>query len=246
MRRLHMLHSPSVRTLAPVLAAAGTLLLAAGCHDGPMYAIKQVNPFFTSQWAAQEKLGTTDHKRAETLRQLVDDMPSMEASEQKRWVPHLQQLLEFDESPHMRALAVQAAARAEGTASLEVVRLGLDDDDSKVRMTAARALGERSEPEAMRMLVGTVNSEANKDVRLAAIKSLGNHQGVPVKDALKLALQEPDLAYRHASIASLRQITGQDAGDNAEAWIAMLEHGPSEGEVEESPSSWGARLKSFF
>jgi hypothetical protein len=212
-----------------------------------MYALKHVNPVFTYQWAAHERLGPTDHKRAEALRQLVAEMPDMQAAEQQRWIPHLEQLMEFDESPHMRALAVQAAGGAKGADSLGVVRRGMEDDDAKVRMVAAKVLGDRAEPEAMRMLVETVNGEANKDVRLAAIKSLGNHRGEPVTDALKLALREPDLAYRHQSIASLRKVTGRDAGDNPEAWVAMLEHGPSEGEMEDdSSSSWSGRLRSFF
>ncbi|XZE56413.1 HEAT repeat domain-containing protein [Planctomycetaceae bacterium SH139] len=226
---------------------ACSLLIAAGCHDGPMYALKQANPFFSMhQWPAAERLGPTDHQRAEELRTLVDRVEDMPPREQQRWMAELAKLMEHDDSPHMRGLAAQAAGKAQVSEALPIIRTALDDDDFKVRMIAARALETRREPAATEMLVAAVNSEANKDVRLAAIKSLGNHRGEPVTDALKLALQEPELAYRHTSIASLRQITGKDAGDSPEAWVAMLETGSTDAETEQQPTGWGARLRSLF
>lgn len=234
-------------TIGPRWAVLLILASASGCQDGPMFALKQANPYYRSyEWAADEAIGPTDATREAELRQLGRSIASMKSDEQRRWVGDLAKIMEHDPSPHMRCQAVHAAALATVPEAMAVLRTGIEDDHVKVRIASCDALGARQDPEATRLLAESVNSETSKDVRLAAIKSLGSHEGPQATDALKLALQEPELAYQHASIASLRQITGRDAGDQPEAWIAMLESpAGSEGEANRSPS-WSERLGSFF
>jgi len=226
-----------------VVVAYGLLALfvfLAGCHDGPMYAIKRANPVYSlGQWKADERLGPTDATRAEELKTLLAQIDSMSPAEQERWLGELDKIMEHDNSAYMRGLAIRAAGRAGVAESISVIEKGLEDDDFKVRMVAASALAGRQEPRAVELLAKTVNSESNKDVRLAAIKSLGTHRGQTVTETLKLALQEPELAYRYAAIASLKDVTGKDLGNESAVWVAMLEGESSEAESEEQQQSKG-------
>lgn len=234
---------------APSLAGFGLLVIvvaSAGCHDGPMYALKQANPMYSvGQWGADERLGPTDAERAKELQSLMAQIDSMPPEQQGRWVGELAKVMEHDGSPYMRSLAVRAAGRSTVEEALTVIETGLDDDDFKVRMCAASALSGRQEPRAVDLLAETVNSDANKDVRLAAIKSLGTQSGSKVTDALKLALKEPELAYQYAAIASLKNVTGKDVGDQPKAWIAMLES-EGTGGVSDQPSGSNRNLTDLF
>lgn len=235
----------TVRSAAAVLLV---LVCAAGCHDGPMFALKRINPYYTQyQWAADEALGPSDATRQAELDRVVDSIGSMNAAEQRRWVGELAKLVEHDASAHMRGQAVRAAGRSTVPEALTVIEAGMQDDHFKVRMIACTALASRADAEATRLLAESVSSETHKDVRLAAIKSLGAHRGPQATDALKLALQEPDLAYRHASIASLRQVTGRDVGSEPEAWLALLESPQrTDGGEPTRTATWRERLGSFF
>ncbi|WP_144059493.1 HEAT repeat domain-containing protein [Rhodopirellula sallentina] len=211
-----------------------------GCKDGPMYALKHANPYFTMrQWAEDEKIGITDHQRREELQQLAESMPTLSPERQQYWSPHLKQIFENDESPEMRRLAVLAAGKSSDASVLGLIEEGLNDDVIKVRMEACRALGNRSEDDAARLLASTIGSSQDKDVRHAAIAALANHPGQIAADSLKLALQDRDPATQNLVIGSLRQSTGKDFGNNPETWIAALEGK----EVEEKPSGG---FRSFF
>ncbi|WP_164102503.1 HEAT repeat domain-containing protein [Candidatus Laterigemmans baculatus] len=234
-------------TIGPSWVLMLIVAAASGCQDGPMFAIKKANPYYSSyEWAADEAIGPTDATREAELRELAGAIDDMSPAEQRRWLEHLANILQYDPSPHMRCQAVHAAALATVPEAISVLETGTQDDHAKVRIASCDALALRTETEATRLLAESVNSETNKDVRLAAIKSLGSHQGSQATDALKLALQEPELAYQHASIASLRQITGRDVGNEPEAWVAMLESPEgNSGDANRSPS-WSERLGSFF
>lgn len=219
----------------------------AGCHDGPMYALKQVNPYFTmKEWAEDERLGPTDATRAEELKRVVAGMSRWSEADQRRWLVELERIMEHDQSPFMRGLAVQAAASSRVSEATKLLERGVRDDDFKVRMITAKALGNRpQDPEATRLLAEVVNTETNKDVRLAAIKSLGRHSGPIATEALKSAVQETELAYQHAAASSLRAITGQQYGDEPEAWVAYLENQPV-ADTTSGNSSWTDRVRGWF
>ena len=233
--------------LSLVLGLSVSLLGVSGCHDGPMFALKQANPFYSmGQWKADQRLGPTDAKRAAELRKLVASIGSMSPEDQQTWVDQMAKIMEYDQSPYMRELAVRAAARANSPNAIAVIETGLDDDEFKIRMVAADSLAKRPEPKAVELLAKTVSSESNKDVRLAAIKSLGTHQGQQATDALKLALEEPDLAYRYATIASLRSVTGKDAGNEPAAWVAMLDSDANAGNGSTDDKSDSTNLLNKF
>lgn len=212
------------RAFLVALIAGGTTGAMSGCKDGPMYALKSMNPYYTmSQWARDKEIGVTDHQRRRELESLTKTMANLPVERQAYWSQHLEQIYANDESAEMRRLAVVAAGKSSDPAMLKLVEKGLSDDVIKVRMEACRALGNRREDEATRLLAETIGKSQNKDVRHAAINALAEHPGQVATNSLKLALEDRDPATQSLVISALRQNTGKDFGNDPETWIAGLD-----------------------
>jgi hypothetical protein len=214
----------SVRQWMPVLGTAMGILLLAGCHDGPMYAIKAANPFFSyKQWKDDEAYGPTDHVRRQELTKLAGMIDSLPPDRQAYWMDHLRSVMEHDESPEMRRLAVVAAGKCAGQDAFGLVSQGLKDDSLKVRLAACEMLGNRNDEATTRLLAEVAGSTSDLDVRNAAYAALGKHRSKVAVDALKVALTSRDPATRSLAVESLRGSTGRNYGDDPQAWIAALD-----------------------
>ncbi len=237
--------SSDLRRFSPffTVALAITAVGLTGCQDGPMYALKTVNPYYVlNEWKADEAYGVTDHQRMSQLADLADSIHEMSAEEQKTWFEHLKNIGETDPSPEMRRLVVRAARNLDGTMAMPLIETGLDDDSMKVRMEACRSLGVRGGDQEARLLAATLGTETNLDVKQAAIRALGEHQNATAIDSLRVALNDRNPATRTLAVESLRGSTGKDYGDDPEVWIAALEGKPTE----ETPTRFADRLRSFF
>ena len=210
-------------TRLPALAAI-LLCCVCGCQDGPLYALKRANPYFTMrEWKADRDIGVTDHERREQLHSLAGKIASMDGKDQQFWGTHLGRIVSNDPSPEMRRLAVLAASRTKTTNALEIIKKGLDDDSIKVQMEACHALGVRSEPEAAQLLAAKIGSTSELDVKHAAIAAIGKHPGdIPV-GSLKIVLKDQNPATLNLAINSLKGVTGQDYGNDPKTWIAALD-----------------------
>ena len=219
------------------------LILTCGCHDGPMYGLKTLNPYFSmKQWKEDEKYGVTDFTRRQELTKLVAALPDLPMERQAFWLRNLQQIMEHDESPEMRRLAVMAAGQLTLPDADEIVREGMKDENNKVRMACCQVLGNRSDTEATRMLAEVAGSTSNQDVRRSALAALGKHQGPVATDALRIALDDRDPATRGIVMKSLRSNVGKNYGNDPEVWIAALEGKPSEVQ----PASFTERVKDLI
>jgi HEAT repeat protein len=227
------------------LAMTAACVGASGCHDGPMYAMKQANPFFSmKQWKEDEEIGVTDHVRRQELAKLVDTIATLPPERQKFWGNQLQQILEHDTSGEMRRLAIASAAGLrDSEQSMDLIRTGLKDSVSKVRMESCRSLGKLSGEDASRTLVAVVGTDTDLDVRQAAVAALGNHKGSISTDTLRRTLEDRDPATRKLAISSLRQVTGRDYGEDPANWIAALDNKMQDAS---QPKSSIARLPEIF
>lgn len=207
---------------------AACVAASSGCQDGPLYGLKTINPYYTlNTWRADEKIGVTDHTRRSQLEQLAKTIGGMTPEKQTMWSSHLQSIFENDSSPEMRRLTMVAAGRLTDSArATEIIDLGLGDPVAKVRMEACRALGNRDGDDSTRMLVATLSTDANIDVRQSAIAALAKHPGSIATDSLRRVLEDQNPATRSLAIGSLKQVTGQDLGNDPATWIAMLDDAP--------------------
>ncbi|MCO8125081.1 HEAT repeat domain-containing protein [Stieleria sp. TO1_6] len=213
-----------IPAFAKGIVALSLFVSAGGCHDGPLYAMKKVNPYFVmKEWKNDRALGVTDHQRREELMSLADQIGSMPAKQQLFWTNHLQRIMDNDPSAEMRRLAVVAAGKCKAPGSMELVEQGLDDENLKVQMEACRALGKRREPEAAQMLASTLGTTTELDVKNAAISALGKHKGTIPVDSLRLVLDEQDPATIDLAMNSLRGVMGKDYGNDPQKWIAAID-----------------------
>jgi HEAT repeats len=190
--------------LCLVMVACCTCL---GCHDGPLYALKVANPYYSmNEWKKDEAIGVTDHERRTQLAVLADTIGTMPTNKQTFWSGHLEKLIENDESPEMRRLAVKAAGQLKIPVAANLIEKGLDDDSSKVRMEACNALAGRKGDESIRSLAAVAGTETDEDVRNAAIAALGKHRGPLATDALKVALSDRNPATRDLDGKPTRQV----------------------------------------
>ncbi len=236
-------YHPSSRVLACHVAWAMLLLIVSGCHDGPLYGMKVVNPYYSQkQWKEDEKYGMTDHTRRKEMGKLVTSMPRLPKARQAYWLKNLELIMEKDQSPEMRRIAVMAAGQLNDATADEIVRKGLKDESVKVRMACCETLANRRDAEATRMLAETAGSTTDQDVRKAALAALGKHKGPVAVDALKIALEDRDPSTRSLAMGSLRKTTGKNYGDDPQVWIAALDGKPAK----EKPLRFAERLDSLI
>lgn len=216
--------------IATILCSATALCVTAstGCHDGPLYGLKMINPYYSlNKWRQDESIGVTDHTRHRQLQQLARSIGTMPAEKQTMWSAHLKGIYENDPSAEMRRLTMVAAGRlTDQTVAADLINDGLGDKVAKVRMEACRALGGLDGDDAARMLVATINTDTDLDVRQSAIAALSGHPGSIATGSLRRVLDEQDPATRLVAMSSLKKVTGRDLGDDASAWIAMLDDAP--------------------
>ena len=110
---------------------------------------------------------------------------------------------------------------------MAMIERGLDDGSLKVRMEACQALGRRPGDDAARMLVATIGTDTDLDVKHAAMEALARHDSPISRDALKLALADRNPATRSLAMESLRDVTGENYGDDPQVWIAALNGEPT-------------------
>lgn len=221
----------NVSQLVAIVFGAVVISVSSGCQDGPLYALKVANPFYSmGEWKNDEAIGVTDHERRKQLAVLADTIHKMPQEKQQFWSGHLSNMIENDASPEMRRLAVRAAGRLNGPSAMAMIDKGLDDDSIKVRMEACQALGRRTDDQSSRLLAATVGTETNVDVRHAALVALAGQKNQVAVDSLKIALSDRDPATRHLAVKSLKGATGKDFGDDPTVWIANLESAPSAGD----------------
>jgi HEAT repeat protein len=193
------------------------------------------------EWKKDEELGITDHVRRVELTKLANNMSSLPRDRQEYWFDHLRNVMEHDQNPEMRRLAVIAAGGSVVPQSSELLREGIKDSSLKVRLAACEMLGRRDDPESTRLLADTAGGTTDLDVRNAAYAALGKHKSKVAVDTLRLALDDRDPATRSLAVESLRGSTGKNYGDDPQAWIAALDGQ----DVPEQPTQLAERLKSL-
>ena len=126
------------------------------------------------------------------------------------------------------------------------IKLPQTPDTSKfVRVDCAKALGGFSEPEAVVPLVHSLGLDTDLDVRIECARALRHHRRGEAARGPLIGLADRDLAVRTTSSESLRFMTREDFGPDAEAWGTFLRDSESplaayghEPKVKRSSAAW--------
>lgn len=214
---------PSLRELCRCGCLIALALTAAGCADGPFYALKRVNPFFQREFAKDRALGPTFDDRLQELELLNAQLPQMDAQRQAEWALQLERLVLSDPSPEMRARAARTVAQLPSEAAVRALNAASADESEKVRLAACSAWKLRGDTAARDMLLSLANrSGETTSVRQAAVESLSRFDDAEVRRQMAILLDDSSPALQYQVALSLKEMTGTDYGGDFESWKQYL------------------------
>ena len=163
-------------------------------------------------------------KRIQELRELAENAASKTPVEKQQIAERLAGEM-HDRDALIRAQIVRTLGAFPCPTSDTILRAAVADPDIDVRMAACESWGKRGIPEAASILVGILNADIEHDVRVAAARALAHtHERIAVT-ALGSALEDHDPAMQYIAVLSLREITGQDLGNNVDTWRESIASG---------------------
>jgi HEAT repeat protein len=219
---------------AIVLGSA--MLASAGCNALPNWGpFREVPDRLPGVPTPAEKLTT--------LRKLAKDAGSRNAEEKQQVVHDLTKAIRDEPDPMIRSEIITTLGHYPAKASDAVMTSALSDPDADVRMAGCRAWSRRGTPEATKLLAEVVQNDADKDVRIAAAKALGKSRDPSAVAALGAVLDDGDPAMQHTAVLALRDVTGQDFGNDVNQWRQYVR-----GEIPkpDKPISMAERLRQVF
>jgi HEAT repeat protein len=228
------MHGPVPRLAA---LAVCICLAAPGCaQTGSGFAA------FSKKKTAEETLHIkTPTDRMNELRALAKAAKSKPPEEQQRIVAELSKEITQESDPPMRRQILRTLGAYPQPEAAAVLVAGLSDTDVETRRVACTSLGKHGGPEAVKELTRVVSSDTNHDVRLAAIRAMGQTQDRAALMPLVEAMGDADPAMQALAHHSLASVSGQDFGNDAKAWRDYASNGK-----EPEPSGIAERLKRMF
>jgi len=163
--------------------------------------------------------------------------------EQQRLAEELGQSIRAEDDPLIRAEIVRALGNCSSPKADALLRAATEDPSREVRMAACRAWGERGGVDAAAILSQVLTGDDDTDVRLAAIEALGQCRDPAAVAALGPALEDRDPAMQYRAVLALKDLTGEDFGNDVDRWRQYVQ-----GEVpaETAPRSVAERLRRIF
>ncbi len=142
--------------------------------DGPLFALKKMNPLYRREWAKDTAMGPTYYERIEELRLLSKQLPSMPSSEQEQWLVHLDAILKHDPSPEMRREAVLALGSVKSSQAVATLQAASNDSSEKVRMAVCQSIAKQAPDDAYPILQKLLKDEDEDGVQKEAVRALGS------------------------------------------------------------------------
>lgn len=152
-------------------------------------------------------------ERIKALRELADKAPATTDPGQRESICRdMANQIRKEEDSILRGEILHTLAAYGGPTADAVLRVGITDPDADVRVAVCDLWGKRGNAEAAKLLEGVLTSDTDKDVRMAAARSLGHcHDPAAVK-ALGSALDDSDPAMQNRAMVALKETTGKDIG----------------------------------
>jgi hypothetical protein len=218
-RATTMLLSVSRRPI-PVAALATTAALVAtlatGCAGGP----RLTNPLVKPDQAARdrEKYGPTADERMKELQARAKAAEGEPRAAQAEFTDRLVKEMLAEHDPRVRCRILEAAADFDTPTAAAICRGALQDPDDRVRMAACSAWARRGGPEAVQLLASRYQTDTELDVRLRALRELGEIGDPSAVPVLAKALEDRDPAVQYRAVAALKEVSGRDLGDDVNRW----------------------------
>jgi len=189
-----------------------------GCADAP------VSDWYTyvPTWGPLQEKNTsgikTPAERIDELEVLAARVSDMSPAEQERTTAELATEIRAELDPMVRAQIVRTLAEMPTQSAAVLIQAGLQDTDRDVRVECCHALGRRRGPEVIALLAGVITGEEDNEVRLAAVRALGQVDDQAAIGALRPALEDADPAMQYLAVQSMRNLSDRDFGNDVNAW----------------------------
>jgi len=179
--------------------------------------------------AEREKYGATADQRIEEVAAAAAKAKDGPGAEQVEFARGLSQQVLGEHDPRVRAAMLVVAAEFDAPAAVAICRGALEDPEPRVRMAACEAWRKRGGPEAVKLLAARVDADSDIDVRLRALRELGELGDESAVPALARALEDPNPAVQFRAVSALKEVSGRDLGDDVNAWRAWAADPNAEG-----------------
>ncbi|MEI6241518.1 MAG: HEAT repeat domain-containing protein [Planctomycetia bacterium] len=203
---------PSQRRLLGAITLAALAPAAVGCSGWL--------PWTASDKATKnaELYGPTANQR---IKKLEADAKQAKADGSSHSVDFTRQLAEqllTEHDARVRCEIVAIAGEFDTASSLAICKGALQDPDERVRTRACEVWRKRGGAEAVQLLANRYRADRELDVRLRAIRMLGEMEDTGAIPVLAEALEDPDPAVQYRAVAALKQVSGRDLGNDVNAW----------------------------
>jgi hypothetical protein len=182
-----------------------------------------------------KKFGPVAFERIRLIQEEGKNAAKGGAAEKEKVAAHLAEEIRTEQDPLVRIQIIRTLATIPKETAAAVLNGGMKDPDPDVRVAVCDGLGARlaamqrlsnggsAEPReadlAARLLAEALTSETNDDVRLAAARSLGKVKNDPrAVGALGIALKDTNPALQFRAVASLKESSNKDFGNDIEKW----------------------------
>ncbi|MFM8379082.1 MAG: HEAT repeat domain-containing protein [Planctomycetia bacterium] len=200
----------AVRTVCAGLLLAALLPAVAGCSGW-------------LPWTASDKAtknaqlyGPTANQRIKSLQ--ADAKQAKADGTDAEFTRRLTEQLLGEHDARVRSEIVAVAGMFDTASAVAICKGAMQDPDERVRTRACEVWRTRGGAEAVQQLANRCRTDRELDVRLQAIRMLGELEDQAAIPVLADVLADPDPAVQYRAVAALKQVSGRDLGNDVNAW----------------------------
>ncbi len=194
------------------------LVCMAGCAQWKSLSL----PFQAPPPAYKTQYGLTPAQKEAWLKDLSNNASTYTVDQQAQLARELLSSFKSTSNPLLRREMVLAMGSLGATDATIGLHAAAEDQVKSVRVASCEAWSRRRSPEAAAALAGLLQNDADVDVRIAAAKGLANMNTPVAAQELVKVVDDHDPALQFAAYDALRSVTGQDLGNDPEAWKSLL------------------------
>lgn len=166
----------------------------------------------------QEKYGYTADTRIKKLAERSKTVKGGSAESRSEFTQELVRMMLEEHDPRVRCKILETAADYDTPSATAICAGAMQDPSDMVRLKACDVWSERGGEDALKLLVTRYQTDAELDVRLRALKRLGDLQDKAAIPVLARALEDADPAVQYRAVAALKQVSGRDLGNDVNVW----------------------------
>ncbi len=219
-----------MRSVILVAFLSTVIAVLSGCRNG---GFVDLNGLHHMPWAEKPDRMPgviAPHERLSLYQSLTQEARHADSGRREEIATRLAREIKDEVDPMLRAEIIRSLGRIDSPTSLIVLEAAMKDSSDRVRMLACEAWGRVGGDRALVALEAAVASDPCVDVRLAATRALGEIRHPGAIAVLGRGLNDRDPAIQYRSMQSLKQVTGENFGDNVGHWQEYIATGrPPEG-----------------